>query len=83
MRVAVVLALVLATSPALADEPASPPVVLRGTSAPPAPWYEPPAPEVQTVYVPVCYYPVWVNGRWSNRGGVSRHAHAHTAARGR
>ncbi len=76
MRIAaLMLALALAASPALADEPAtSPVVVLRGSSAPPAPWHEPPQPEVQTVEVPVYYYPVWFNGR-----RVSRHHHAHAA----
>ena len=49
-----------ALAPALADEPTtSPVVVLRGSSAPPTPWYEPP-PEpkvvVQQVYVPPLYY---------------------------
>jgi len=67
------LAAIVAASPALADEQV---VVLRGSSAPPTPWYEPPPqPEVQTVYVPVYYYPVWLNGRL-----VSRHHHAHSAA---
>ena len=53
------LALIALTSPALADEPAV--VVLRGSSAPPTAWYEPP-PEpkvvVQPVYVPLYYLPV-------------------------
>ena len=61
--------------PALADEPV---VVLRGSSAPPTPWYEPPQPEVQTVYVPVYYYPVWLNGRI-----VSHHHHASSQPRSR
>ena len=57
------LALIGFASPALADEPAPPTsvVVLRGSSAPPTPWYEPP-PEptviVQPVYVPLYYLPV-------------------------
>jgi hypothetical protein len=73
--VALMLALAVATSPALADEPeSSPVVVLRGSSAPPAPWYEPPQPEVQPVYETAYYYPVWFNGR-----RVSRHHHAHPA----
>jgi hypothetical protein len=54
------LALSALASPALADEPV---VVLRGSSAPPQPWYEPP-PEpkvvVQPVYVPLYYLPVAV-----------------------
>jgi len=34
-------------------------VVLRGSSAPPEPWYEPPPqPEVQVVYVPVYSLPL-------------------------
>jgi hypothetical protein len=34
-------------------------VVLRGSSAPPMPWYEPPPePQVQIVYVPVYYLPL-------------------------
>jgi len=73
--VALMLALALAASPALADEAESSPVViLRGSSAPPTPQYQPPQPEVQTVYVPVYYYPVWLNGRI-----VPRHHHAHAA----
>jgi hypothetical protein len=60
MRIASLLfALIALASPALADEPSV--VVLRGSSAPPAPWYEPP-PEpkviVQPVYVPLYYLPV-------------------------
>jgi hypothetical protein len=78
--VALMLALAVAASPVLADEPtASPVVVLRGSSAPPTAWYEPPPqPEVQTVYVPVYYYPVWINGRF-----VPRHQHAFSRARSR
>lgn len=63
MRLASLLLLPIAlASPALADEPAtsSPVVVLRGSSAPPTPWYEPP-PEptvvIQPVYVPMYYLP--------------------------
>ena len=50
-------------TPAVADEPlpATSVVVLRGSSAPPMPWYEPP-PEpkviVQPIYVPLYYLPV-------------------------
>jgi hypothetical protein len=62
MRIASLLfALIVIASPALADEPASSVVVLRGSSAPPTPWFEPP-PEskiiVQPVYVPLYYLPV-------------------------
>ena len=64
MRLAsLLLALISIASPALADDPAPPTsvVVLRGSSAPPTPWYEPP-PEpkviVQPVYVPLYYLPV-------------------------
>jgi hypothetical protein len=45
-------------TPGLADEPV---VVLRGSSAPATPWYEPPPePEVvvQPVYVPLYYLPL-------------------------
>ena len=52
------LAAIAVATPALADEPV---VVLRGSSARPTPWYEPP-PEpkiiVQQVYVPLYYLPV-------------------------
>jgi hypothetical protein len=59
----VVLSAVVAAVPVLADEPApaTSVVVLRGSSAPPTPWYEPP-PEpqviIQPVYVPLYYLPV-------------------------
>jgi hypothetical protein len=53
------LAAIAIATPARADEPAV--VVLRGNSAPPTPWYEPP-PEpkviVQPVYVPLYYLPL-------------------------
>jgi hypothetical protein len=61
------LALIALASPAFADDAAtsSSVVVLRGTSAPPTPWYEPP-PEpqvvIQPVYVPLYYYPLLFNG---------------------
>ena len=60
MRFATLLFAAIAfATPALADEPV---VVLRGTSAPPTPWYEPP-PEpkvvVQPVYVPLYYLPTY------------------------
>jgi hypothetical protein len=57
------LALIALATPALADDVAtsSPVVILRGSSAPPTPWYEPP-PEpsvvIQPVYVPVYYLPL-------------------------
>ena len=65
MRFAKLLLVLIGTAatPALADEPAaaSSVVVLHGSSAPTAPWYEPP-PEpkvvVQPVYVPLYYLPV-------------------------
>ena len=49
-------------TPALAQEPAtSPVIILRGSNAPAQPWYEPP-PEpqvvVQPLYVPLYYLPV-------------------------
>jgi hypothetical protein len=72
------LALLVLASPALADEPSV--VILRGNSAPPTPWYEPP-PEpkiiVQPVYMPV-YYPVWTNGPF-----IHRHHKATSARRNR
>ena len=49
--------------PAVAEDAATPTpvVVLRGSSTPPTPWYEPP-PEpkviIQPVYVPLYYLPV-------------------------
>ncbi|MBM3649961.1 MAG: hypothetical protein FJX11_19445 [Alphaproteobacteria bacterium] len=52
----VVLGVVAA--PAFAEQPASggSVVVLRGSGAPPTPWYRPPPePTVQTVYLPVYY----------------------------
>jgi hypothetical protein len=69
MRIASLLfALIALASPALADEP--PVVVLRGSSAPPTPWYQPP-PEpkvvVQPVYMPIYYYPVWTNAPFIHR----------------
>ena len=76
MRIAslsVVLAAIAAAGPALAEDPASASsvVILRGSSAPPTPWYEPP-PEpqvtVQTVYVPYYYLPLtyaaFIDRRW-------------------
>jgi hypothetical protein len=70
MRIAsLLIALIVLASPALADEPASSVVVLRGNSAPRTPWYEPP-PEpkivVQPVYVPLYYLPV-ADGRFFHR----------------
>ncbi len=58
--VSLLFALIVLASPTLADEPSSV-VVLRGSSAPPTPWYEPPPqPQsvVQPVYVPLYYLPV-------------------------
>jgi hypothetical protein len=77
-RLAILLfAPIALATPVLADEPTSPPVVvLRGSSAPPTPWYEPPLEPtivVQPVYVPV-YYPVV--GYWP-----FVHHHAQPAAR--
>ena len=67
------LAAMVAVDPALAEDPAnaSSVVILRGSSAPPTPWYEPP-PEptvtVQTVYVPLYYLPLahgsFIDRRW-------------------
>jgi hypothetical protein len=55
------LAPIALATPALAEQPTtSAVVILRGSSAPPTPWYEPP-PEpkivVQPVYVPLYYLP--------------------------
>lgn len=70
MRLAsLLLALVVFSAPALAEDAATSVVVLRGSSAPPTPWYEPP-PEptvvVQPVYVPV-YYPMLGYGAFIHR----------------
>lgn len=72
MRLApLLLSLVLFATPALAEDAATSVVILRGSSAPPTPWYEPP-PEptvvVQPVYVPV-YYPVLGYGAFIHRHG--------------
>jgi hypothetical protein len=81
MRLApLLLALVVFAAPALAEDAATSVVILRGNSAPPTPWYEPP-PEptvvVQPVYVPV-YYPVLGAGAF-----IHRHGHAPIARRNR
>ena len=74
------LALVVFAVPALAEDAATSVIILRGSSAPPTPWYEPP-PEpsvvVQPVYVPV-YYPVWGSGAF-----IHRHSHGPTTRRNR
>lgn len=73
--VSLLLALIAISSPALADDASpSPVVVLRGSSAPPTPWYEPP-PEPRTVIQPV-YVPVPVISSWP-----FVHRHPHPAAR--
>jgi len=73
-KVLLILIGVVAASPALADDV----VILRGSSAPPVPWYEPPPqPQVQTVYVPVYYVP-FAYGTF-----VQRHAHRSFAPRNR
>jgi hypothetical protein len=50
----IALLLLMATPAFAADEPVT---ILRGASAPPTPWYEPPAPPPQPVviYQPVVY----------------------------
>ena len=50
----IALLLLMATPAFAADEPVT---ILRGASAPPTPWYEPPAPQPQPVviYQPVVY----------------------------
>jgi hypothetical protein len=72
MRIApLLLALVVFAAPALAEDAATSVVILRGSSAPPTPWYEPP-PEptviAQPVYVPI-YYPVLGYGAFIHRRG--------------
>jgi hypothetical protein len=70
----------MAVSPAHAADQATVDsvVVLRGTSAPPAPWNEPPPPpEVQIVYVPVYDLPL-AYGTF-----FARHHHKLAAARHR
>lgn len=63
--VSLLLALIAIASPVLADDtPPSPVVILRGSSAPPTPWYEPPPQAtivIQPVYMPG-YYPA--TGYW-------------------
>ena len=81
MRLApLLLALVVFAAPALAEDAATSVVILRGSSAPPTPWYGPP-PEprvvVQPVYVPV-YDPVLGYGAFSHR-----HGHRPTTRRNR
>lgn len=85
MRRLAILLLALApialATPALAEQPATSPVVLRGSSALPTPWYEPP-PEpkviVQLVYVPLYYYlPV------AHDPFIHRHPHTSSARRNR
>ena len=72
MRLApLLLALVVFSTPALAEDAATSVVILRGSSAPSTPWYEPPAEPsvvVQPVYVPV-YYPVLGYGAFIHRHG--------------
>jgi hypothetical protein len=74
------LVLVVFAVPALAEDATTSVVILRGSSAPPTPWYEPP-PEprvvVQPVYVPV-YYPVLGSGAF-----IHRHGHGPTTRRTR
>jgi len=72
MRIAtLLLALVVLATPALAGDAATSVVILRGSSAPPTPWYEPP-PEptvvTQPAYPPV-YYPLLGYGAFSHRHG--------------
>ena len=49
----IALLLLMATPAIAADEPVT---ILRGTSAPPTPWYEPPAPPPQPVVYPQYVY---------------------------
>jgi hypothetical protein len=73
MRFATLLVAAIAVAgPALADEPQV--TVLRGSSAPPTPWYQPP-PEprivVQQVHVPLYYLPVVPNPFFFDRHRVA------------
>jgi|EndMetStandDraft_4_1072995.scaffolds.fasta_scaffold429929_2 hypothetical protein len=89
MRIAsLLLALIALAVPALADDAptSSPVVVLRGSSAPPTPWYEPPLEPtavVQQVYVPLYYFPVWANGPLGNGPFMHRRHHGPAAGRHR
>jgi len=49
----IALLLLMATPAFAADEPVT---ILRGASAPPTPWYEPPAPPHQPVVYPQYFY---------------------------
>ena len=83
-RFAILLPVLIAmANPAVAEESgATPPavVILRGSSAPPTPWYEPP-PEpqviIQPVYVPLYYLPVAYGPTFN------RQPHWHSARRNR
>ena len=68
-------------APALAEDV----VILRGSSAPPTPWYQPPPEPVrETVYVPVYYLP-FAYGSVIHRqhGPGMTQAHAFSARRNR
>ena len=61
LLVLLVVAIAAVAGQAYAADPAADDavVVLRGSSAPPTPWSEPPPePQVQIVYVPVYYLPL-------------------------
>ena len=79
------LASIALATPALAEQPATSPVVLRGSSALPTPWYEPP-PEpkviVQPVYVPV-YVPLYYYLPVAYDPFIHRHPHTSSARRNR
>lgn len=81
------LALIAVAPPALAEDAATsaPVVILRGSSATPTPWYEPP-PEpkvvIQPVYVPGYYLPL-AYGPLAFGPVVHRHKHTLAAPRNR
>lgn len=81
MRLAtLMLALGVLAAPAFAEDAAPSVVILRGTSAPSTPWYEPPREPrvvVQPVYVPV-YYPLLGHGAF-----IHRHRHGPVTRRNR
>jgi len=80
-KVLLILIGVVAASPALADDV----VILRGSSAPPTPWYQPPPEPVrETVYVPVYYLPLAYGSVIHRQHGPGMTpAHAFSARRNR
>jgi hypothetical protein len=69
-KLPLVLAAIVAAVPAFAEEPAAAPsvVILRGSSAPPTPWYEPPPePQVTMPEDDGAYWTEFQRGRNSAR----------------